>query len=72
MKVEKVRMIVEDTMDKLVELEQGITCGCDNPRLKMTMHLDWKDCYQSNYICECGNQICVVVERDEESKKLWG
>ena len=72
MKIKKERMTVEDTMDKLVELEQGITCGCDNPGLQMTMHLDGTDYYQSNYICECGNQICVVVERDKESMDLWG
>ena len=71
MKIKKGRITVEDIMDKLVDSEQGITCGCDNPSLKMTMHLDCTDYYQSNYICECGNQICVVVERDEESMDLW-
>lgn len=69
--IEKERMTVEDTMDKLVETEQGITCGCENPQLKMTMHMDFTDSYQNNFVCDCGNQIVVVVERDEESKAMW-
>ena len=69
--IKKDRMTVEDTMDKLVETEQGITCGCENPMLKMTMHMDFTDSYQNNFVCDCGNQIVVVVERDEESKDMW-
>ena len=71
MRIEKGRMIVGDTMDKLVEVENGITCGCENPNLKMTMHMDFTDSYQNNYVCNCGNQIAVVVERDKESKAMW-
>ena len=71
MRIEKGRMVVEDTMDKLVEKEEGITCGCEVPQIRMTMHLDMTDCYQNNFVCQCGNQIVVVVERDEESKSMW-
>lgn len=71
MRIEKGRMVVEDTMDKLVETEDGILCGCKNPMLKMTMHMDLVNSYQTNYVCNCGNQIVVVVERDEESKSMW-
>lgn len=69
--IKKDRMTVEDTMDKLIEKEEGITCGCENPNLRMTMHLDMTDSYQNNFVCDCGNQIAVVVERDEESKAMW-
>lgn len=69
--IEKERMTVEDTMDNLIETEDGIRCGCKNPMLKMTMHIDFNDSYQNNFVCECGNQIVVVVERDEESKAMW-
>jgi hypothetical protein len=69
MRIEKERMVVEDTMDKLVEIEQGITCGCEKPSLTMTMHLDGTDFYQSNYVCQCGNQISLVVERNPED--VW-
>lgn len=69
--IKKERMTVEDTMDKLIEKEEGITCGCENPQLKMTMHMDFTDSYQNNFVCDCGNQIVVVVERDEESKAMW-
>ena len=64
-------MVVEDTMDKLVEKEEGITCGCKVPQLRMTMHLDMTDCYQNNFVCDCGNQIVVVVERDTISREYW-
>ena len=71
MKIEKGRIVVEDTMDKLVEKEEGITCGCENPQLRMTMHFDMTECYQNNFVCDCGNQICCVIQRDEESKSMW-
>ena len=35
MKISKERMTVEDTMNRLIETKDGITCGCGNPRLKM-------------------------------------
>ena len=63
MRIEKGRVVVEDTMDNLVEKEAGITCGCENPNLKMVMHLDMTDCYQNNYVCDCGNQIVVTAKR---------
>ena len=69
--IQKERITIEDTMDKLVEKEVGITCGCENPNLKMVMHLDMTDCYQNNYVCDCGNQICCVIQRDEEDKAYW-
>lgn len=63
MKIEKGNAIVEDTMDKLVDMGKGFTCGCENPQLAMTMHIDGTDFYQYNYVCECGNQISLVVRR---------
>ena len=69
--IKKDRMTVKDTMDKLVETEQGITCGCENPKFKMVMHMDFTDSYQNNYVCDCGNQIVCVTQRTEEDKSYW-
>ena len=63
MRIEKGRMVVEDTMDKLVEKEEGITCGCENPQITMTMHIDGTDFYEYHYVCDCGNQIVVTRKR---------
>lgn len=71
MKIERGRMTVEDTMDKLVERDNGITCGCDKPILRMTVHMDGTEFSQTNYACTCGNQISVVVKRSEEEKFYW-
>lgn len=71
MKIEKGRMTVEDIMDKLVETKEGITCGCEKPQLRKTMHMDMTDCFQTNYVCDCGNQIVVVTERDPISREYW-
>ena len=58
-------MVIEDTMDKLVETEEGFTCGCGNASFRMTMHLDGMDFYQYNYVCDCGNKITVFGKRKE-------
>ena len=43
MRIEKGRIKIEDSMDKLVETEHGVACGCKNPSLKMVCHMDLKD-----------------------------
>lgn len=64
MKIERNRAVIEDTMDKLIEVEDGVTCGCEKPSLKMTMHIDGVDFYSYGYVCEnCGNQISMNVKR---------
>lgn len=71
MKIEHGRMTIEDTMDNLVENEQGVNCGCEEPKLKMVMHMDFTDKYESQYSCKCGNQIFVSVKRTDEERALW-
>ena len=66
MKIEKGNMIIEDTMDRLVETKDGITCGCGNPNLKMVFHMDGKDFYGYQYSCDCGNSIVMNCKRSEE------
>ena len=63
MKIVKGRMIVCDTEDNLIETEQGITCGCGNPSLKMVCHIDGKDFYGYQYSCSCGNSISMECKR---------
>jgi len=60
-------MTVCDTMDKLIETEDGVTCGCGNPSLKLVCHMDGTDIYGYQYRCDCGNSISVACKRDEES-----
>ena len=67
MRIEQEGMIVEDTMDRLVETEEEITCGCGDPELTITMYLDGLDYYQYNYSCQCGNQIVMMAKIEEES-----
>ena len=43
MTIEKGDMTVSDTKDNLIETKDGITCGCENPSLKMTSHIDGVD-----------------------------
>lgn len=66
MKIEKENMTVEDTMDRLVEKEGGITCGCEKPSLKMVYHIDGTDFYSYSYRCDCGNSISVSRKRENE------
>ena len=63
MKIEKERMVIEDTMDRLMESEKGITCGCENPSLRMELHIDGKEMYTTQYACACGNRIIVCTMR---------
>lgn len=72
MRIEKGRITIEDSMDKLVETEHGVACGCKNPSLKMVCHMDLKDAYSTSYSCSCGNSITVTKPRTEESMMLWG
>ena len=65
MTIQKDGMTVTDKKDSLVETENGITCGCGNPKLSMTMHIDGTDFYTWEYICSCGNYISVCRERRE-------
>lgn len=57
--IEKENMKVSDTKDLLVETKDGITCGCGNPKLTMTCHIDGVDFYSYQYNCQCGNSIAV-------------
>lgn len=34
MTIQKGSITVSDTKDRLIETEQGITCGCGSPKLK--------------------------------------
>ena len=56
-------MTVSDTKDNLIETKDGITCGCGNPKLKMTCHIDGVDFYSYQYNCKCGNSIAVNYKR---------
>lgn len=71
MKIEKDRMTVCDTKDNLIETEEGITCGCGNPSLKMVCHIDGVDFYGYQYSCACGNSISMECKRDKEDLMLW-
>ena len=72
MRIEKGRMTIEDSMDKLVETKEGITCGCENPIFKITMHMDGKGFYSTQYDCACGNHIVVHAKRTDEEMMRWG
>lgn len=63
MKIEKNGMIVEDTMDKIIETQDGITCGCKNPQLRGISFIDGEDFYSNTYECICGNAINVRGKR---------
>ena len=39
MEIKKGRMTVIDTKDNLIETEEGITCGCEKPSLRMVSRL---------------------------------
>jgi hypothetical protein len=44
--------------DKIAKSEQGFSCGCGNPKLKMTCHMNCDPIYNSTYVCEnCGAVI---------------
>ena len=59
-------MAVSDTNDNLIETEDGITCGCGNPQLRMTMHIDGVDFYSYQYQCQCGNCFEVSYKRSKD------
>ena len=71
MKIEKENMTVEDTMDRLIETKDGITCGCGKPRLKIVCHTDGKDFYGYSYSCDCGNSIVATYKRSEEDLMMY-
>ena len=66
MTIEKEDMKVSDTNDNLIETKDGITCGCGNPKLKMSCHIDVVDFYSYQYQCQCGNCITVNYKRMED------
>ena len=70
MVIEKENMTVKDTLDKLVETEKGITCGCENPELRMTCHIDGSDFYSCDYQCSCGNAISVTHKRNKSDMMM--
>ena len=61
--IEKGDMTVSDTNNNLIETKDGITCGCGNPSLTMTCHIDGVDFYGYQYNCKCGNSITVNYKR---------
>ena len=63
--IEKEDMKVSDTNNNLIETKDGITCGCGNPRLTMSCHIDLIDFYAYQYNCQCGNCISVSYKRKE-------
>ena len=63
--IKKEDMKVSDTNDNLIETEDGITCGCGNPKLTMSCHIDVVDFYSYQYNCQCGNSISVSYKRKE-------
>ena len=63
MTIEKEDMTVSDTNNNLIETEDGITCGCRNPKLTMTCHIDGVDFYSYQYNCQCGNCITAKYKR---------
>lgn len=63
MEIKKDRMTVTDTYNNLIETENGITCGCGNPSLKMVCHIDGTNFYSYQYRCACGNSILMECER---------
>ena len=71
MKIEEGNMTIEDRKDNLIHDKEGnITCGCGNPKLAMTMHIDGDDFYQNNYQCvNCGNVFAVNHKRAKED--IW-
>ena len=63
--IEKEDIKVSDTNDNLIETKDGITCGCSNPSLSMTCHIDGVDFYSYQYKCQCGNCIAASYKRKE-------
>lgn len=63
MEIKKGDMTVSDINDNLIETKDGITCGCSNPSLSMTCHIDGVDFYSYQYSCQCGNSITVNYKR---------
>ena len=59
MTIEKGDMTVSDTNNNMIETKDEITCGCGNPSLTMTCHIDGVDFYSYQYQCKCGNSITV-------------
>ena len=66
MEIKKGNMKVSDTNNNLIEAKNGITCGCENPGLTMTCHIDLIDFYAYQYNCQCGNSITVHCKRKEK------
>lgn len=66
MKIEKDKITITDKNDNLVETKEGITCGCENPKLKMVCHIDGVDFYGYTYQCSCGNVIEAHYQRNKE------
>ena len=63
MKIKKDNVTITDTMDRLVENDGKITCGCDNPELTGITFIDGDDFYSNTYQCDCGNIINVTGKR---------
>lgn len=63
MQIKKDGMTITDSLNRLVEVESGVTCGCGNAKLTRGMHVDAKSYFTTQYNCCCGNTIEVYMER---------
>lgn len=70
MQIKKGRTTYTDTMDKIHEGKDGITC-CGG-LMRIAAHIDGTDFYSYQYHCECGNNIEVKVMRSKKDKEFWG
>lgn len=68
MEIRQGKTRMRDTKDNLVRVEEGYTCGCKEPSMKMTLHIDGTTFHSTTYTCDCGNTIEVYCERGELEK----
>ena len=66
------RMTVSDSDNNIVRNATGATCGCGEPALERTGHIDCVDGAITHYICKnCGNKITAFCKRSEEDRAMW-
>lgn len=63
MEIKKDNMIVTDAMDRLIDKDGKIQCGCKNPKYKGISFIDGTDFYSNTYQCICRNTINVYGKR---------
>lgn len=70
MKIEKGNMTVEDTMDRIIETEAGVSCGCKKPQTQMVGHKSGIGFSAYVYKCICGNVIVANYKRDKDDMMM--